>query len=55
MTTHQATAEKAHQLREKQAAALADAHKMEQQRLKRVAKKKEGNQKLMKVEKEVHT
>jgi hypothetical protein len=41
MTTCQATAEKARQLRKKQAAKLMDANKMEQQCLKRVAKKKE--------------
>jgi hypothetical protein len=41
MTTRQATAEKARQLRKKQAAELMDANKIEQQRLKQVAKKKE--------------
>jgi hypothetical protein len=41
MMTCQATAEKACQLKEKQAAELADAHRMEEQRLGRIAKKKE--------------
>jgi hypothetical protein len=41
MTTHQATAEKACQLKEKQAAELVDAHKMEEQHLGCIAKKKE--------------
>ena len=43
------SSEKARQLREKQAAKLADDNKMEQQCLKRVAKKKERNH-LRKVE-----
>jgi hypothetical protein len=41
MTTRQATAEKACQLKKKQAVELSDAHKMEEQRLGRIAKKKE--------------
>jgi hypothetical protein len=41
MTTRQATAEKARQLKEKHAAKLADAHKMEEQHLGHIAKKKE--------------
>jgi hypothetical protein len=49
MMTHQATAEKAPQLKEKQAAELADAHKMEEQRLGCIAKKKERDR-LRKVE-----
>ncbi len=42
MTTR-TSSDKARQLREKQATELADANKMEQQRLKCVAKKKECN------------
>ncbi len=45
----QTSSEKAHQLREKQAAKLADANKMEQQCLECIAKKKERGC-LMKVE-----
>jgi hypothetical protein len=41
MTTCQVSAEKARQLKEKQAAKLANAHKMEEQRLGRITKKKE--------------
>jgi hypothetical protein len=41
MTTCQATAEMARQLKEKQAAKLVDAHRMEEQRLGRITKKKE--------------
>jgi hypothetical protein len=49
MSTRQATAEKACQLKEKQAAELADAHRMEEQRLGRIAKNKEHDR-LRKVE-----
>ncbi len=53
MTTCQATAEKARQLKEKQAAKLADTHKMEEQRLGGIAKKNEHDC-LRKVEEDAH-